>query len=386
MKSEVWRAIKGTFKAFAAVGMVWFMLSAVIAIDVKTHAFGIDAKTLDAISRMVSSTGITVWPNHSSDPYTCNSNNESGYYYNTTTSKFRLCNGSAWADWDSAVQDLTDLSDVFISSPSNNQVLRYDGVTDNRWENSASSAAALDDLSDVNSSSPTNGYVLTWVSPPGEWQDSAASSSSLSALTDTSITTPAEGERLVYDGTDSWDNTDIMAETLIFPVQDILTFTETEQSVVTSDNQVKVFRLTVPLPIDVSRIIWATATVSATNCDYGAVGVYTLDGNTKLIDSGAVAYSTNDQYNNIDITDVYLEAGEYWLAYTATDTGTSCAVLCAADPGRTTVPNFEVLMNTQTVFIGTAANPSSSGALPSTLGTITGNSDVDRIIVKFVGA
>jgi predicted RecA/RadA family phage recombinase len=32
---------------------------------------------------------------------------------------------------------LTDLTDVYVTSPSNTQVLKYDGATDNRWENAA---------------------------------------------------------------------------------------------------------------------------------------------------------------------------------------------------------------------------------------------------------
>ena len=57
--------------------------------------------------------------------------------------------------------DLDDLSDVTLSTPSNGQVLKYDG---SKWVNGSGGSAAtyLDDLTDVTLTTPTNGDYLKY--------------------------------------------------------------------------------------------------------------------------------------------------------------------------------------------------------------------------------
>lgn len=66
---------------------------------------------------------------------------------------------------------LAGLTDVDISSPTNGQILKYNGATD-KWENGTGGgggASALTDLSDVNVSAPSNGQSLIYDSATGKW-------------------------------------------------------------------------------------------------------------------------------------------------------------------------------------------------------------------------
>lgn len=68
-------------------------------------------------------------------------------------------------------QELSELSDVAISSPQNDEVLAYNS-TSHKWENKTGGgggAIDLDDLSDVNITSPTNGQALVYDSANSEW-------------------------------------------------------------------------------------------------------------------------------------------------------------------------------------------------------------------------
>lgn len=66
---------------------------------------------------------------------------------------------------------LAGLTDVDISSPTNGQILKYNGATD-KWENGTGGgggASALTDLSDVNVSAPSNGQSLIFDNATGKW-------------------------------------------------------------------------------------------------------------------------------------------------------------------------------------------------------------------------
>jgi hypothetical protein len=350
----------------------------------------VDAKTLDVIGRIITTSGLAAWPRYASDPATCNANSEGAYYFNTATSKFKTCDGSTWQDREGAA-DLDDLGDVEAPSPNDGDVLYYDGVTDNRWETGAAAASDLDDITDVNAPTPSNGEVLAWNSTPGEWQNAATGTSTLTGLTDTVITTPADREILRFDGSD-WVN-EVEHDGgayYLFPVKDPTGFSNTSNAVINADDQVRVYCWNFEYAIDIDRIIWATDTVSGTGCDYGSVGIFSLDGNTRMVDSGPVAYSSNDTTVVSDITDVYLEPGTYYVAYTATETA-SCTVLADDPPGGTN-DGYEDLFSemftngSACAGSGTAANPSVAGQLPTTLGTITFNANVYRPIVLFEGS
>lgn len=69
---------------------------------------------------------------------------------------------------------------------------------------------ALDDLSDVILTTPTNGNVLTFNG--SAWINAAGTSSSFAGLTDTDIVTPSAGQLPIYDGVDTWDNTTVSGD------------------------------------------------------------------------------------------------------------------------------------------------------------------------------
>lgn len=43
------------------------------------------------------------WTQSAADPVTCNAGNKAAYYFNNATNKFRVCDGTAWADLGAAV-------------------------------------------------------------------------------------------------------------------------------------------------------------------------------------------------------------------------------------------------------------------------------------------
>lgn len=74
---------------------------------------------------------------------------------------------------------LAGLTDVDITTPTNNQVLKYNSST-NKWENGSGggTTAGLGDLSDVTLTTPTNGQTLVYDSANSKWVNSNASESS----------------------------------------------------------------------------------------------------------------------------------------------------------------------------------------------------------------
>ena len=90
--------------------------------------------------------------------------------YETDTGKFKIGdNATAWASLAYAVRAqlsegyLNDLADVTITSPSNGQVLKWNGTA---WINGTDSAGttvnALDDIADVTITSAASGDILKW--------------------------------------------------------------------------------------------------------------------------------------------------------------------------------------------------------------------------------
>jgi hypothetical protein len=94
------------------------------------------------------------------------------------------------------------------------------------------------------------------------------------------------------------------------------------------------------------------------------LGVYTPDGNTKLIDSGAIDVASSG-FKSASVAGYVLLPGVYWIVYSFTDTGVH-----ANGP-----INLGYLGGGDTSMFGYATNTTSANVLPSTLGTInsTGN-------------
>lgn len=70
---------------------------------------------------------------------------------------------------------LSGLSDTAISTPTNGQVLAYDGTAE-KWENAAIPAQSIAGLSDTTISTPTNGQVLTYDSTAEKWVNASGGS------------------------------------------------------------------------------------------------------------------------------------------------------------------------------------------------------------------
>lgn len=81
---------------------------------------------------------------------------------------------------------LANMTDVDISSPSNNQVLKYNS-TSQKWENGTGGggASALDDLTDVDITTPADGNLLQYNGTSQEWENSAKIPNAVSALEET---------------------------------------------------------------------------------------------------------------------------------------------------------------------------------------------------------
>lgn len=96
--------------------------------------------------------------------------------------------------------NLTELSDVNISSPSNNQVISWNG---SQWVNSTISVTVpnnISDLNDVTVTSPVNNEFLKYNGT--NWQNSTIS---ISNISDFSISSPSTGQILAFNGT-NWIN------------------------------------------------------------------------------------------------------------------------------------------------------------------------------------
>lgn len=119
--------------------------------------------------------------------------------WNSTTSK--------WEPGDVSVANaLDDLTDVALTTPAADQVLKYDGTN---WINST---VSLEELDDVDIATPiTNGFVLTWDSVDAKWKPTAPGGGGggggatyiddlLDVETD-GINTPSNGQALRWDAT-----------------------------------------------------------------------------------------------------------------------------------------------------------------------------------------
>ena len=65
---------------------------------------------------------------------------------------------------------LAGLTDTAITTPSNGQVLTYDGTAE-KWENAAIPAQSINGLSDAAITTPTNGQVLTYDGTAEKWKN-----------------------------------------------------------------------------------------------------------------------------------------------------------------------------------------------------------------------
>ena len=82
--------------------------------------------------------------------------------------------GSLYAP--TAIDTLSGLTDISITTPTDGQALIYDATTQ-KWKNAtiSSGSSSLSGLTDVSLSSPTNGQVLKYNSSTSKWENAAES-------------------------------------------------------------------------------------------------------------------------------------------------------------------------------------------------------------------
>ncbi|KKM05256.1 hypothetical protein LCGC14_1755980 [marine sediment metagenome] len=128
-------------------------------------------------------------------------------------------------------------------------------------------------------------------------------------------------------------------------------------------DEVRVFQTVLPFRAVVRQIVTEVTTLVA--AQFYSVGIYRIDGNSLLVHTGAIT-TASAAVISTTVTAVTLEPGVYWFAQTADTTTT----LTMRQVGAVT--NSLAFQNAGSeIRSGTAANSSSSGVLPATLGTIT---------------
>jgi hypothetical protein len=132
-----------------------------------------------------------------------------------------------------------------------------------------------------------------------------------------------------------------------------------------SANQVRGIRVFWPIGCTITKVM--IEVVGATASALAAVGIYSSDGGTKWLDSGAIDCGSNGIKSVTLGTPVDVPMGFCCFVATCNDTTTTfrSAVMVS------TVTNLE---NEGTVQRFNAANASAAGVLPSSLGTLTGAS------------
>lgn len=142
-----------------------------------------------------------------------------------------------------------------------------------------------------------------------------------------------------------------------------------------SNNQVRAHRIFVNRRTTVRRILFELTTASASG--FCSVGIYSADGSTLLAHTGAVATDATG-IKNIDVTDTNLDPGVYWLAWTANNTTAQYRAISLSSA-------VNDIANTVAARVGIAANASSGGVLPSTLGTVS-SASINPVLAFFDAA
>lgn len=135
-----------------------------------------------------------------------------------------------------------------------------------------------------------------------------------------------------------------------------------------ANNQVRAMQFFIPVATQFDHIIWGVATgQAASNSDFG---IYNLGGTTLLADTGPKSTATSAVFVAGVFTQgiVTLQPGYYWFAWTSTNN----AVAFAGVPVNPNTATFD-FFNTGGASLAyvTCGNPSVSGQLPSTMGTLS---------------
>lgn len=135
----------------------------------------------------------------------------------------------------------------------------------------------------------------------------------------------------------------------------------------TGTNAVVVSKFYIPTSIVVNKYSWfATSTPS-----HYAFGIYDSNGN-KVVDTGVLTHAGGSNISGSCSTAATLSAGYYYLAWTS-DSGS------LQGSGFAITANSLTMTNANSTKLAVAANASSAGALPSTLGVLTATSNTASI-------
>lgn len=145
-----------------------------------------------------------------------------------------------------------------------------------------------------------------------------------------------------------------------------------------ANNSVWVYQFTLGYNIAVGHLsTWITTGIGAQTVNFG---VYSAAG-SKILDSGAIPASATGA-QSVSITPVTLLAGVvYYFAQSSSNTNVSTITIGQSAQYNT----MKTLVNTYGIRIGEAANTTSAGVMPATLGTITPDTgdDVQMAAVLF---
>ena len=141
-----------------------------------------------------------------------------------------------------------------------------------------------------------------------------------------------------------------------------------------SANDVMVYQFVLPFRAVVRNIGFQVQTLEVGKL--AGFGLYDVNGNL-LVHTGAVSTTTTGR-KFTSVTAVTLEPGVYFLAWTAD--GTTFAYITAVNISTGTQAAF---WNQSATRVGKAANASSAGVLPATLGTITADITIILPLVLF---
>jgi hypothetical protein len=141
-------------------------------------------------------------------------------------------------------------------------------------------------------------------------------------------------------------------------------------------NEVWVVKFFLPMSLTVASVHFSINTTSAGSST--AIGVYSADGNTLHVSSGAVSGASGGVKSVTLGSPVTLAAGFYWLAWTATDATVRFSAI------QTNLTWYGIMI-AGTLQEGKAANASASGVLPATLGAISTSGQTPVPIAKLQG-
>ena len=153
--------------------------------------------------------------------------------------------------------------------------------------------------------------------------------------------------------------------------------TKSTGALVATNNKVRIYKFVLTFRATVGKIAWELET--GVNSSKSGIGLYNVDGTTRLVHTGGIDTQIADQgVIQTSVTAVTLEPGVYTLALTSTSTSVIARVINLTGNGMNLVNEGATLPS-----FGIAANSSSSGVLPATLGVITDSTAINPAMVVF---